>query len=247
MKAMSHIIATGVAALILSCTVNAASSTAQAKQQGGGISQEELEREQRAQRERNALLKIIAEVEHDSERKAAAIAEGADRSLLCSNCHGVDGNAVQPDTPNLASQQPAYLLEQLHLFAEGQRKNFVMQPLAAAFSTEDKVNLAIYYANQTLKPLDYDKTMAEQGRQIYDSVCFVCHGSKGMGGEGFAHIAGQRPDYVISALTRYRANARGESDPEERNRTSLRMEQVTHSLSDGDIKALANYVASLSK
>lgn len=195
--------------------------------------------------ERNRLLQIIKEVESDTSLRAAAIAEGADRSLLCSSCHGRDGNSKQPDTPNLASQHPAYLLEQLQLFASGQRKNFVMQSLAANFSTADKVNLAIYYSSMPVQPAPYDKTLASRGKRIYDSVCFVCHGTNGKGEEGFARIAGQKPEYVSKTLHRYRANAQGKADLDEVKRTNPRMEQVTQNLSDEDIRELANYVASL--
>ncbi|MFA5627604.1 MAG: c-type cytochrome [Thiohalomonadaceae bacterium] len=209
------------------------------------VKQEDVEREEAMLAERARLLQIIKTVEKDAEKRAQAIAEGADRSLLCSNCHGIDGNSLQADTPNLASQQPAYTLEQLQLFASGQRKNFVMQALAANFSNEDKINLSIYYASMPLQPLDFDSELAAQGKPIYDAVCFACHGTQGMGEAGFAHIAGQRQQYTINALQRYRANALGQSDPEDVARTNPRMEQVTRKLSDDDIKAVANYVTSL--
>ena len=123
--------------------VAATSDERLAQQLGQQLKQEDVTREETILAERVRLLQIIKQVESDTTERANAIAEGADRSLLCSSCHGRDGNSKQPDTPNLASQQPAYLLEQLQLFATGQRKNFVMQSLASNFNTTDKVNLAI--------------------------------------------------------------------------------------------------------
>lgn len=209
------------------------------------LKKEDVARQQEIEAERANLLEIIREVEHDSSRRANAIAEGADRSLLCSSCHGRDGNSKQPETPNLASQHPAYLLEQLQLFASGQRKNFVMQSLASNFNTADKVNLAIYYSSMPVQSVEFDPQLAGRGKRIYDSACFMCHGTDGKGAEGFARIAGQKPEYVSSTLRRYRANALGNTDPEEVKRTNPRMEQVTQNLSDEDIRNLANYVASL--
>lgn len=225
--------------------VAATSDERLAQQLGQQLKQEDVTREETILAERVRLLQIIKQVESDTTERANAIAEGADRSLLCSSCHGRDGNSKQPDTPNLASQQPAYLLEQLQLFATGQRKNFVMQSLASNFNTTDKVNLAIYYSSMPVQPVPFDAKLAARGKGTYDTVCFMCHGTNGKGEEGFARIAGQKPEYVIKSLQRYRANALGKSDPEEVKRTNPRMEQVTQNLSDEDIRALANYIASL--
>ena len=35
---------------------------------------------------------------------------------VCSNCHGVAGNAKSPNFPNLAAQRPDYVVEQLTAF-----------------------------------------------------------------------------------------------------------------------------------
>lgn len=229
----------------VSTALAATPDEALAHQLGQQLKQEDVAREEAILAERVRLLQIIKDVESDPARRAAAIAEGADRSLLCSSCHGRDGNSKQPETPNLASQHPAYLLEQLQLFATGQRINFVMQSLASNFSAADKVNLAIYYSSMPVQPVEYDANLASRGQRIYDSVCFMCHAKDGKSAEGFARIAGQKPEYVAKTLHRYRANALGKADPLEVKRTNPRMEQVTQNLSDEDIRALANYVASM--
>lgn len=197
--------------------------------------------------ERAHMLKIIQQVEANPKRMAEAITAGKDRSLLCSHCHGVDGNSVQPGVPNLASQNPTYLLQQIDRFATGKRKNFVMNALAASFTMDDKINLAIYFSSQKLHPESYDPVLAARGKPIFDSVCYLCHGMNGNGGSdrGFARIAGQRPSYVILNLKRFRAVARHDVPADAVVRQSPRMEQVTQNLSDQDIEDLANYVASL--
>jgi cytochrome c553 len=41
---------------------------------------------------------------------------GAAKATVCAACHGVDGNSVNPEWPNLAGQGAPYLAEQLRLF-----------------------------------------------------------------------------------------------------------------------------------
>ena len=197
--------------------------------------------------ERTHMLEIIKRGESNRKPRGDAFTAGADRSLLCSNCHGKDGNSIQPGVPNLASQNPTYLLQQIDRFATGKRKNFVMNALAASFTMDDKINLAIYFSSQKLRAEKYDSVRAAHGKRIFESVCYLCHGLDGKGGaeKGFARIAGQRPSYVVLNLTRFRAVARHDVPSDDVVRQSPRMEQVTQNLSDQDIEDLANYVASL--
>lgn len=197
--------------------------------------------------QRARMLKIIQKIDADPAGRAAVITAGRERSLLCADCHGATGNSVKPGIPNLASQNPAYLLDQIDRFATGRRKNFVMNALASSFTMDDKVNLAIYFSSMPLHPEKYDPVLAAQGKPIFNSVCYLCHGLDGKGGaeRGFARIAGQRPSYVILNLKRFRAVARHEVDANDIVRDSPRMEMVTQNLSDADIEALANYVDSL--
>ena len=50
--------------------------------------------------------------------------------------------------PNLAGQQEMYLAKSIKAFRDGQRKDPMMSPMAAALSDEDIANLAAFYAAQ---------------------------------------------------------------------------------------------------
>lgn len=76
---------------------------------------------------------------------AADIAAGKTRSAQCAACHGPDGHAVMPQTPNLAGQDEDYLAEQLKAFRSGERKNETMSVIAKPLSDADIVNLAAYF------------------------------------------------------------------------------------------------------
>ncbi len=190
-----------------------------------------------------AILAQIAEIEKDPAKHQTALEAGKERTMLCAHCHGEDGNSLRPEIPNLAGQNPPYLIEQVQKFADGRRKNFVMQTLAANFTLEDKVNLAIYFNSQNLKPVAADPQLARQAAGIYKNMCQLCHGEGGKGEEGYARIAGQRPQYVITTLQRFRAAAQHTIQAADIKRSNTRMEQVTQRLTDQEIEALAHYIA----
>ena len=64
----------------------------------------------------------------------------------CAVCHGNDGIAVQPDAPNLAGQNPAYLAAQLAAFRGGERRQEQMSLMAQALTDEQIADLAAWYA-----------------------------------------------------------------------------------------------------
>jgi len=190
---------------------------------------------------------IIVEVDkrlNDKTLYNRAMRAGEERTALCGTCHGPDGNAVKPETPNLAGQNPSYIVEQMAKFKDGRRKSFVMQALVKSFSLEDKINLAIYFHSQKLKPLaNANPDVAAKGVEKYRTVCARCHGEDGRGEEGYARLAGQRIDYLKMTLSRFRANAKGMIDAEKRERSNANMEQVTQFLTDEEIESLAHYIA----
>lgn len=192
--------------------------------------------------------RIMAEIDKDIHNQQAmdqAIRRGQERSVLCGHCHGVDGNSLKPDIPNLAGQNPAYIIEQIGKFIDGTRKNFVMQTLASDFTFQDKVNLAVYFTSQKLKPVDgADPLLAVNGERIYKSVCFRCHGADGRGEEGYSRLAGQKIEYVKMTLKRFRAAATNKDHSYDKRRNA-NMEQVTAHLNDDEIEGLAHYIALL--
>ena len=66
----------------------------------------------------------------------------------CVACHGKNGVGLAPDYANLGGQHEAYLAIQLRAFRSGERKNAVMNGMAAQLSDSDIDELARYYAEQ---------------------------------------------------------------------------------------------------
>lgn len=183
------------------------------------------------------LQTLLKEVNTNTAKRDSVINAGRDRAVFCSYCHGMDGNSEQPDYPHLAGQNPVYLLEQIEKFADGRRKKPVMNALASTFTSEEKMLLAVYYALSPLKPAKADPGLAERGAPLYQSRCVACHGPDGGGEQGYARLAGQKPDYVKKTLKGFRDGIDKRQNP--------LMKAATDNLTNSQIDALAAYVANL--
>ena len=81
-----------------------------------------------------------------------AVDAGRKASFFCANCHGENGISKTPDVPNLAGQNPAYILEQMRKFVSGERKDPFMQGLIKVLKDEERVQIALYYASVPVAP-----------------------------------------------------------------------------------------------
>lgn len=184
-----------------------------------------------------ALQEKLKAVMADPAATKAAVDAGEKASFFCVNCHGQGGNSKMPEVPTLAAQNPAYILEQIRKFGAGERKNEFMQGMIKVLKDDERLQIALYYANSPHAPKAYDARLAERGRDIYTHTCVRCHGEKGLGNETIPRIAGQSAEYIVTSVTRYRDRT-GE-------RNNVLMSAVAASLRKEDIPAVANYLASL--
>ncbi len=192
---------------------------------------------------RKHLEARIAEVSSNRGKLAEAMQKGYDRTVLCRHCHGEDGIAIQREglqriVPNLAGQNPVYIVDQFQRFEDGRRKDFMMGGLAVNFTEEDMINIAIYYS--MLEPVvagGGPPNIRARGKELFEGICSACHGKDGKGQEGYAMIAGQRDDYIVQMLKTFR------DDRERRNNPW--MTGVAVSLTDADMEAVASYLANL--
>lgn len=159
-------------------------------------------------------------------------------AAVCALCHGEGGNSLRPDVPNLAGQNPAYLLEQMRQFTAGERRNEFMQGLIKSLSQEEKVGMVVFYARQEVshKPTN-NPALAGKGQEYYGQHCLSCHGEHGRGNETIARIAGQQSEYLKLTLKRYRegSNVRKES----------LMTPNARQMTDADIAAVVTYLSSM--
>lgn len=72
----------------------------------------------------------------------------------CISCHAPDGEGFEADFPPLAGQPAGYLVEQINRWQRGERDNDamgMMKAIAVQLTDADKLNVAAYYANRSLK------------------------------------------------------------------------------------------------
>ncbi len=78
--------------------------------------------------------------------RADDLADGQTKARACAVCHGPLGVAVAPDTPNLAGQPAAYLVQQLRAYRSGARKHEVMSVMAKPLTDADIDLLSAWFA-----------------------------------------------------------------------------------------------------
>ena len=183
---------------------------------------------------------------------AAIVKQGnASGAPACATCHGENGaGQASANFVRLAGLGEAYLVKQLRDFESGARENAVMKPIASALKNEEKAAVARYYASLSrphvpAQPAE-DEALLARGEKLarrgnWDKeipACFQCHGENGRGvPPNFPAIAGQSASYTVLQMNAWRAGTR-HNDP-----VGL-MSAVATKLSDDDIKAVADYLAS---
>jgi cytochrome c553 len=189
------------------------------------------------------------------------ISRGQAKSGTCAACHGVDGNAADPQYPKLAGQHELYIARHLALFKQGDRINAVMAPNAMGLSNQDMRDIGAYYASQKIlagiaddsvvKEGPYkDKKYYQIGQRVYRGgkadgtpACIACHGPTGSGipGPTYPALGGQHASYTAKMLTDYRTGlvlGKGEQ-------AKTVMKAAAKNLSDEEIQGLATYIQGL--
>ena len=77
---------------------------------------------------------------------SADLSQGQSLSSQCSVCHGKNGIAKDPESPNLAGQSALYIEKSLVDYQKGLREDRRMSIIAKTLSMEDIKNLAAWYA-----------------------------------------------------------------------------------------------------
>ena len=154
----------------------------------------------------------------------------------CVACHGEKGVSNNPQWPNLAGQNDAYLAQQLKAYRDGSRQNELMTGLVSGLSDEDIAIIAQYYSQQPLSiSANGDESLVEMGHQRA-AYCVSCHGMWGKpANPEWPILAGQQAEYLYTQLVAFKSG----------ERVSPVMQPVLQHLNEKDFAALAAYYSQL--
>lgn len=168
------------------------------------------------------------------------------KSELCQGCHGEDGIGLEPQIPNLAGQYGKYIVKQIHDYQTGARKHQIMSAMAKTVSDGELVDIAAYFTSRN--KMAGSGAGSPVGESIFSNgnsstsliPCIRCHGVKGKGltpkTSLFPVIGGQHKEYLRKQLTDFRGRIR-------LNSPGQIMNNITKSLTDAEIEALAEYIS----
>jgi cytochrome c553 len=187
-------------------------------------------------------------------------------ALPCTACHGDDLMGNGADIPRIAGLPAAYIVKQLNDFRADLRHNILIQPVAKALSEDEitavanvisvrpKINvLAAIPDNPAPDTAAWLVTRGDWARNI--PPCSSCHGPNGIGvGSVFPPLAGKSATYLQTQLHAFKGKLittkQGGKKMTERvasryNDPNGIMRHIAASLSDIEIKKLADYFASM--
>lgn len=181
--------------------------------------------------------------------KAANVAIES-KVAACIGCHGIKGyQASFPEihkVPMIAGQSAKYITAALNAYKKGERKHPSMRGIAATLSDQDISEIAAYYEQLgkggAAVPEQAAPAPADVAALLTKGACTSCHGanfSKPIDGS-YPKIAGQHADFLYVALKAYKT----EGNPTV-GRGNPIMSGQAKQFSNVELKALANYIASL--
>ncbi|MDH5513122.1 MAG: c-type cytochrome [Gammaproteobacteria bacterium] len=149
----------------------------------------------------------------------------------CAKCHGADGNSTTPGTPNLAGQQPRYLLVAIQEYLHSERARAPMHGDLTRMGRTDMESMVLYFASQVPAQRAAPPSGDPAAGEPLSAVCGGCHGPSGVSTDtATPSLASQDPQYLIAAIKSYRTTRKRE-----------KMREYVSGLSDKEIENLAAF------
>ena len=167
---------------------------------------------------------------------------GKEKSAVCQECHGKNGNSSSPIIPKRAGQYSDYMQRQINNYKTGSRRDPTMTNIVVTLDNpQDLSDISAYFASQM--QMAGTPTENKVGEQIFlEKGCLNCHGENGKGKPSynaiFPIIGGQHKGYLIKQMKNFKSGAR-DTD------TSGMMGLLTNQMSYDEIVAVSEYISGL--
>jgi cytochrome c553 len=169
---------------------------------------------------------------------------------MCIGCHGIKGyQASFPEVhkvPMISGQGAKYIAAALNAYKKGERKHPTMRGIAAPMTEQDIADISAYYERQgkggAAVPEQAAAAPADVAALLTKGACVSCHGanfSKPIDGS-YPKLAGQHADFLYVALKAYKTEGNANV-----GRGNPIMGGQVKPFSNAELKAMANYIASL--
>jgi cytochrome c553 len=170
---------------------------------------------------------------------------GAAKVLVCSACHGFNGNSPGAAVPILAGMAPSYFKKAINDYASGKRPSPEMEPYAKYVVQFGLDEIADYFAVQRRQPparAKADAKMLSRGTTLA-TQCSACHGAQGEGDAFHAvpKLQGQPALYLKSQMALFGGDKRKLEDAEQEKIKKT----MFKALDPADFDELAAYYATL--
>ena len=159
---------------------------------------------------------------------------------VCAGCHGDNGKPIDKALPIIWGQQLGYIYIQLRDFKRGDRRNEIMQPIAASMERDDMLAIAEYFSKKPWPDLGQPRASKEiSNRALSANVsigCTGCHFDHFQGDGTVPRLAGQSREYLTRSIADFRTRARGNNPG---------MSDLMIATAPDDLAALEEYLAGL--
>jgi cytochrome c553 len=170
---------------------------------------------------------------------------GAQKSMVCSACHGFGGNSPGTYVPIIAGMNANYFRKTIKDYADGKRASPEMEPYSKYVLQFGADEIADYFASQPRRAAvagKADQKAVSRGAALA-AQCVACHGPKGEGdaARNIPALRGQNAGYLQVQSAMFGSDKRKLDDPGmEENK-----KQIFKGLGENDLANLAVYYATL--
>lgn len=193
---------------------------------------------------------MLAATSASAQEVKGDIKAGEKKNAMCIGCHGIEGyQASFPQiykVPKISGQNAKYIAAALDGYRKGDRKHPSMRGVAGSLTDQDIADLAAFYESHggAKDAAAAAPAKAELPAALKDKLaaCVACHGENfnNTTDPGNPRLAGQHADYLTVSLQAYKAK-----DKQLVGRSNATMVGMVGTLSDAEIKQVANYLAGL--